>query len=353
MWPFSRKQKNETRASGPNFTAQVVAARESFISGRRGIVELSGAVQSCVSLWENGLSLADVSGTDLLTSDVLSMAARALATRGEAVFYLTDDRILAASDWDLTTRLSTPRAYRLSIPDVGGSSTLTALAGEVLHFKIGTDIAAPYAGQAPLRRAGLSADLLAAVEDSLKDVFEKAPIGSQIVSFPESTQTDNERLSRGFRGNRGAVLLKESTNVVAAGGPTPQTDWLPRDVTPDLQNAMLVETLNAARDNIYSVYGVLPGLNNPATTGPMVREAQRHLAQWTLQPIARAISRETSEKTGLPVEIDVMRPLQAFDAGGRARAFSTLIGALSEAKQNDLDPAQVTSLGRLIDWESI
>lgn len=45
-------------------------------------------------------------------------------------------------------------------------------------------------------------------------------------------------------------------------------------------------TLDQARDQIAMAYGVLPGMLNKSTTGPMVREAQRHLAQWTLHPMA-------------------------------------------------------------------
>ena len=77
-WAFWRKPKEETRAAMSGFTAELMAARESYISGRRGIAELTGTVQSCVSLWENGLRVADVDGTDLLTGNALGMIGRAL-----------------------------------------------------------------------------------------------------------------------------------------------------------------------------------------------------------------------------------------------------------------------------------
>jgi hypothetical protein len=74
MWPF--KKKTETRSAGTGYTAEIMAARESYISGRQGIGELTATVQSCVSLWEGGLSLADVSGTDLLNGHSLGLAGR-------------------------------------------------------------------------------------------------------------------------------------------------------------------------------------------------------------------------------------------------------------------------------------
>ena len=346
-WPW-QKPKLEKRASASGFTAEIIAAREAYISGRRGIGELTATVQSCISLWEGALSQADVEGTDYLRAQDLALIARALAVRGEYVG-LIGDRLLPASDWDLRTQDGIPTAYRLSVSEANGGRTMTALAPEVLHIRIGADVSAPYYGQAPLRRASITAGLLNALEDALRETFENAPIGSKIVPFPESPDTDNEQLSRGFRGRRGRMLLRESINVTAAGGPTPQTDWKPAELSPDLSKSMTKETLDAARDAICSVYGVLPALMSPQTTGPLVREAQRHLAQWALQPIGKLIAEEASDKLGGIIEIDLLQPLQAYDAGGRARAFTGMIQGFAEAKAAGLSPDQVKQALAFID----
>lgn len=347
MWPFKRKAAQETRSSGSGFTAEIMAAREAYVSGRRGIAELTATAQGAVTLWEGGLGLADVEGTDLLDRRSLTLCARSLALRGEAVF-LIRDRLVPCSDWDLKTRDGRPTAYRVSISEAGGGTTQTALAAEVLHFRIGCDVSAPYYGTAPLKRAQLTAGLLNAVETALAEVFETAPLASQIVPFPEAPQTDLEQMARGFRGNRGKVLIRESVNVAAAGGPAPMQDWKPHDLSPDLSRSMTRETLAAARDGINMAFGILPGLVSPATTGPMVREAQRHLAQWMLQPIAEGMAEECTEKLGSSVKLDVMRPLQAFDAGGRARAAAGIVQALAQAKEAGVDP---TPALKLVDWE--
>lgn len=347
-WPWQRK--TEKRAAGSGFTAEVMAARESYISGRRGLAELTATAQSCISMWEGGLTLADVTGTDLLTPQVLALTARSAALRGEAVF-LIRDRLVPCADWDVRTRDGEPAAYRLSVSEAGGGRTETALAGEVLHLRIAADPVAPWLGTAPLRRASLTAGLLHAVESALGEVFENAPLGSAIVPFPESPETDKDALGRGFRGRRGSVLLRESVNVSAAGGPVPQTDWKPATVSPDLERAMTAETLAAAREAICGAFGVLPGLMNAAATGPAIRECQRHLASWTLQPIARQLADEATAKLGSAVTIDTLRPLSAYDAGGRARAMSTIVGALAEAKEAGIDPAAVTGALRLVGWE--
>ena len=349
MWPFKRKETVETRSSGTGYTAQVMQAREAYITGTEGVAELTGTVQAAVSLWEGGLSLSDVEGADMLTPRILALAARALALRGEAVFVIREDGLLPCSDWDLTTRFSKPVAYRVGIPDVGGGTTETVLAGEVLHLRIGADVNMPYVGTSPLRRARLTAGLLHVIETALSEVYANAPLGSSVIPFPEAPEQDMGDLARGFRGFRGKVLVRESVNVTAAGGPAPQTDLKPADVTPDLSKAMTRETLAAARSSIEMVYGVLPGLGNIATTGPMVREAQRHLAQWALQPIAAMIGQEASEKLGQVVTLDVMRPLQAFDAGGRARALGAIVQTLALAKEAGVDPSEAL---KLVDWDS-
>ena len=88
---------------------------------------------------------------------------------------------------------------------------------------------------------------------------------------------------------------------------------------------MTAETLDRARSAVSMAFGVLPAFHSASATGPVIREAQRHLAAWTLAPIAAQIAAEASVKFGAAVKLDVMRPLQAFDAGGRARAVSAIV----------------------------
>lgn len=141
-------------------------------------------------------------------------------------------------------------------------------------------------------------------------------------------------------------------SVTAAGGPVPNADWRPSDVSPDLSRSMTAETLAAARNAICTVYGVLPALLSPNTTGPLVREAQRHLAQWVVQPCAALIAEEVSAKIGSKVSVDVLRPLQAYDAGGRARALNGIAQALALAKQGGIEPSEIEQALALVDWKT-
>jgi len=68
--------------------------------------------------------------------------------------------------------------------------------------------------------------------------------------------------------------------------------------------------------------------------------------------MAKLIGEEASLKLGGDIHLDVMQPLQAYDAGGRARAFAGIIKALAEAKNNDINADEVANALALVDWEA-
>lgn len=229
MWPFRKRGEGahppqETRSSGTGYTADIMAARESYIAGRTGLGDLTATVQTCVSLWEGGFALADVTGTDLLDRRSMALLGRALALRGEAVFLIREDRLIPAADWDLSTRDGIPRAYRLSISEAGGGRSETALAAEVLHVRLAADPVAPWTGQAPLRRARLTAGLLHTLETALGEIYENSPIGSQVLPFPRRP-IPTWRLWAGGSGASGVACCcgNRSTSRRRAGLPRRRT----------------------------------------------------------------------------------------------------------------------------------
>lgn len=349
LMDFFRRKPVEVRSSGAGYTSQLIAARQAYLTGASGMGELTGAVQACVSLWEGGLGLADVKGTDMLTRRTLALTARALALRGEALF-LIGDRLIPASDWEVTTRDGEPRAYRLQVPETNGGAYQNALAGEVVHFRIGSDPATPWAGTAPLRRSQISAQLLHEMESALRDTFRDAPFGSQIVPVPEGSADDMAALRAGFRGRRGAALVVEGVAQAVGAGMHPQLGKSPDQLSPDLSRTLVDRLLIEAKGAIYGAFGVLPGLFVPNAQGPLVREAQRHLAQLVLQPMALLMAEELTAKLGTAVQIDVVRPMQAFDAGGKARALATMVQALAQAKEAGIEGATLQDALSFIDW---
>lgn len=342
-WFKRAKPDPEKRTFGAGYTAEIMASRASYVAGMQGIGELTATVQACVSLWEGAFALADVQGAPQLDRRIMALIARSAALRGESVLLITGNGLVACSDWDISTRDGIPRVYRVNVTEAGGGRALTVLAPEVLHLRIGTDPVSPWHGTAPLRRAALTASLLHEVESALRDTFRDAPLGSLIVPLPESSADDMDTMRQAFRGRRGSTLVIEGVAQSTAAGMNPNLGKSPDQLSPDLSKSMTAETLAAARDAICMAYGVLPALFNAATTGPMVREAQRHLAGWVLQPLAELLAEEVAAKMGGPVMIDVGRPLQAFDAGGRARALSQIVEALGRGKELGLSPAEMQS----------
>lgn len=346
---FKRRAEPEVETRSlvhTGFTGQVLAARQAYISGVSGLGELTATVQACVSLWESALASADVAGTDLLDRRLMAIMARSLALRGEFVALIRNTGLVPCSDWDLTTRDGVPRVYRVTVPETGGGRSETVLAGEVLHVRLAADATSPWTGQAPLRRASLSAKLLHELESALHGVFADAPLGSMIVPLDAGGGEALEQVRGSLRGRRGGALVVEYLSTAIAGG-APVPGRGPDHLSPDLSKSMTVEHLEQARGAILMAYGVLPAMLNPAATGPVIREGQRHLCQWMLEPIAKLIAEEATAKLGAPIEIDVARPLQAFDTGGKARAVSAIIGAMAQAKEAGIDPAPALAM---VDW---
>lgn len=201
-----------------------------------------------------------------------------------------------------------------------------------------------------MSRAPLTASLLSEVETALRDVYRDAPLGSQIVPVPEGSTDDMDNMRASFKGKRGSAIVIEGVAQSTAAGMNPNIGQKPDQLSPDLSRSMTGESLEAARDAILIAFGVLPGLMNRATTGPMVREAQRHLAQWTLQPLAVLLSEEASAKLGGQVFVDLMRPVQAFDVGGRARALSAIVKSLAEAKAAGLSSEELNLALTNVNW---
>src|SRR3546814_11608049 len=68
--------------------------------------------------------------------------------------------------------------------------------------------------------------------------------------------------------------------------------------------------------------------------------------------MAALLGEEAREKLGGEVTIDTMRPMQAFDAGGRARAMATIVVAMPRAKAAGLAPGALGAALRLVAWSA-
>ena len=351
---FRRKGVNgnlpvtETRATGTGYTAAIMAARQSYISGGTDVAELTSAAQACVALWEGVMAAADVRGTDLLDRHTMALCARALALRGEFVALIDGGGLIPATDWDVSTVNGRPRAYRLGIPEAGGGRTETRLAGEVVHVRIGSDPVAPWTGTPPLRRAALTANMLHELEEALRDTFRDSPFGSQVLPLPDSSPEDMQDMRLAIRGRQGSTLIVEGASAAAAAGQYVQQGQRREDLTPELARAEAASMLAQARGAVAEAFGVPAAYFNPASTGPAFREIERHVVTYTLLPIAKLIEAEASAKLGTAVQVDVQTPVQSWDSGQRARAMQAVIKAMAEAEAAGIDPEAAM---RLVGWQ--
>ncbi len=63
--------------------------------------------------------------------------------------------------------------------------------------------------------------------------------------------------------------------------------------------------------------------------------------------LALPITQEASNELDSPITLDVMQPLQAYDAGGRARSVSAIVQALAFSKETGVDADQALAL---VNW---
>ena len=107
-----------------------------------------------------------------------------------------------------------------------------------------------------------------------------------------------------------------------AAGSAPQDDWKPRRLG-FAAPAAEVELLARAFVEVLSACGVPPGLFG-REDGAGQRESFRRYMHSSLEPIARLIAQELSEKLEAPIVINLDR-IFASDLSGRARAFGSLV----------------------------
>jgi hypothetical protein len=159
----------------------------------------------------------------------------------------------------------------------------------VIDIRINADPVTPWHEQSPLRKARITAETLAAIEQGLAEVLT-GPWGSQILPTPELSDKQRDRVDERIKSRRGGLALVETVKSLAAGAPPPQGDRDAKQVTPDLRGLELDRHWLSVRDSIMSAYGIPPILFSAGAQSAALREAQRHAVLWTLAPIAKVAS---------------------------------------------------------------
>ena len=347
-------------SSGPtvetrSYESLLVAAVEDQAAGLAVLRPLVlGAVESCAGAYSRAFASAEVGGqasvSGAVTPAVLSSIARQMIRRGESVHLIDVDgggrlRLLEVGTWSIEGGPD-PEGWRYQVTTSGPSmtSTRTIPAAGAVHCRLSVDPARPWAGRGPLSWGAETGRLAAGLERALGDEVG-GPVGHLIAIPQDAGDEDDEvfaALKQDIRGLRGKVALVETTAAGFAEGRAgaPRKDWEASRLGAN-PPASLIALRQAVEVTIAGVCGIPPVLIQSVGDGTAQRESYRRWLHASVQPLARLVEQELSEK----LETDVVlsfRSLHAADVAGRSRAWRSLVGA--KAKMEDADARRLTGL---------
>ena len=332
-WPW---QKGEHREAIGGYTDIIGRLIEAQASGATANASATAAVEAASGTLSRALSSAVVEGPDwvnkVITPRVLGQIGRDLIRVGESLHvirYMAGQiRLIPASTWywegdaDPSTWLCTATAYGPS-----GSSTWRVPQESVIFMSWGSPTARPYHGIGPTGWASETSRLCAETEKSLAD--EAAGPLAQLLAIPQDGGDDSDDtdplapLKASIATARGKALLVETTAAAWDQGKAgaPQKDWSANRLGPNPPDAMVAVSKDAFA-RVLAACGCSPALFDDSD-GTSKREALRQWHLGTVQPLARLLETELSEKLDAPIKLRF--DLYNIDLAGRAQAFQKLV----------------------------
>ena len=338
-WPWTRKV--ETR----NFTDQVTAA---FIAGAEGVDSAPlavAALEIASGLYGRSLAAAEVSAPEpfkrALTPSVLTQVGRDLIRGGES-FHLMKVRqgvvkLLPQSSVTVIGDNADPDSWVYLSSEYGPSASVqrTVRSSQMIHFRYATDRARPWQGTPPWAWAGATSAAAAGLE-TIVSREAQAPHGS-ILGLPANPQIDEagdqtplDALRSDLAKAGGKTLVMESPSQWSGNQPGTSKNGSVDLTEFGFQRALLDKLRTSTAQDILVACGVPLGLVVAEGDGTRSRESFRQFMASSLQPVARLIAEELSQKFETNVSFS-FENLFAADIAGRARAFKQLIeGGLSK-----------------------
>ena len=304
-------------------------------------------VEACAGLWERAIASATVTPNSAplraVGPDVLAIAGRMLAMRGEAAFAIDVaegmPRLLPASTWTMTGGPEPSRwRYRLDLSGPSGVAMRAVAAAGVVHVRVNVDGRRPWRGVSPLDRAAKTGELAARIEAGMTDEA-KIPT-SRIVSL--AGQRDQiERISNALK--KGGIVAtgvgQSHTEQV------PASRFVPGRVGPAPDQVSEALRTQAGRD-LAGAFGVPPALLNASGDGAGQREAWRRFWIATVAPIGRVMETELRAKLDGNATV-AFEALRASDEDGRSRAVSRRAAAFKTFIDAGVERAEAMRLAGL------
>ena len=342
-WPWQRPEVRETATDYTSLVSQLIEAQA---SGTTQKASATAAMEAAAGLLSRAFASATVEAPDdiaeALSPRCLAQIGRDLVRIGESlhVIRMAGPRLLLVpcSTWywegdaDPATWRCTATAYGPS-----GSSTWRLPAASVIFAAWGAPVARPYHGLGPGSWASETTRLAGAAERSLADEAGGPVAG--LLTVPEGHEAGSEddddalaSLRSDIAKAKGRALLIETTASGFGEGraSAPARDWDPKYLHPSPTESM-VKLSEAAFGRVLAAAGCSPALFDDSD-GTAKREAMRQWHLGTVQPLARVLERELSDKFGVPVRLRF--DLYNVDLAGRAQAFQKLVAggvAINEA----------------------
>ena len=328
MWPFTTK-----RTEARSYESAILSAFEAQATATPR-AQATAALEAASGLIARCLASATVEGPARLaaavTPAVLAQAGRSLIREGEQVFEIDVSdagmvRLLTAGYWD-AYGAADPLTwnYRTSTYGPSGTTTRHLPAAGVVHLRYLTEPARPWCGIAPLVAASLAGRLSAATVEALADA-EGGPRGAVLPLPVDGQDPTVDQLRNDLRTLGGKLAFVESVRNLSPGSPgsAPQDDWKVRRIGAN-PPAAEVELMSRAFVEVASACGCPAVLFSESGDGTARREAFRQFMHSTLEPIARLIAEELTEKFQAPITLNLDR-IFASDLSGRARAFGSMV----------------------------
>jgi len=328
IWPF--KRQTETRRDA-DYTDSVVSLIQSTATGvQSGDISKVAAFQTAANLYASCFASATVEGerSDALTPAIMACIAREMATKGDCVFVIRVTngkiRLWTCATWDVRGMTPDPTEwqYRCDLHGPDGSRVSTIPAAGIVHCRYSIDPSRPWQGVGPIARASATGKLAAGVEQTLQQ--ETTGASGYFLPIPDDADDVKAAIRTAMQSSKGRTTPLPTT----AGGMGDRMGAPKKDYESTRYGFNPPAHLKDFRlcPDVLAAMGVPPGLATADGDGTGQRESYRRFVIASIEPMARIIETELSDKLETRITLS-FGALAAADIASRTRSLKQLVEA--------------------------